>query len=143
MKSIKAMIEKNPSFGYRSLGFRHRIQALPSVALGQGLVHLYGCLRSFNFLFIGCLHEIPILGAVFHCGICHSDVTRKYPKQNTCHHQIARELANGHVKRARPQWHLEPASHGAQWIAYAGQPTQQTGFGAQFLKPDQSTHVVG
>ena len=44
VKSIKAMIEKNPSFGYRSLGFRHRIQALPSVALEQGLVHLYGCL---------------------------------------------------------------------------------------------------
>ena len=31
VKPIKTMIEENPSFGYRTVGFRPRIQALPSV----------------------------------------------------------------------------------------------------------------
>lgn len=75
------------------------------------------------------------------CDISPCPLLRKKPKQPARHHHVTPEFAQGHVQRARPKWHPEPAGHSANGVAHHGQPRQQAGFGAEGFQPFQGALV--
>lgn len=66
----------------------------------------------------------------------------KYPQQTSGHDHVAAEFSDGHVQRAGPKRHFQPARHGTQRVTYAGHPAEQAGLWAQFFQPTQCAVVM-
>lgn len=66
----------------------------------------------------------------------------KHPQQARRHDHVPAEFSDGHVHRAGPKRHFQPARYCAQGVAYDGQPTEQTGLWPQLFQPDQGAVVL-